>query len=118
MLLDLGAAFDTVEHDLLIEDLIYISIKDVVLSWFRSYLSGRNYYVTINGKRSETRSLQRGVPQGSVLGPILFSIYTMELSFILKEHGVKFKLFADDTQFFICIDNIDDTIGNIDTVIY
>ena len=117
ILLDLSAAFDTVEHELLIDDLKYAAIEGDVLKWFRSYLTERKYYVTINGEKSETKSLQRGVPQGSVLGPILFSVYTLELSYILEEHGVKYKLFADDTQFFICIDNIKDTIGNIDNIL-
>ena len=69
VLLDLSAAFDTVDHELLIKDLIYMAIEGVALEWFKSYLSERKQYVTINGKISETRSLKRGVPQDKCFGP-------------------------------------------------
>ena len=80
ILLDLSAAFDTVDHKLLIDDLMYIGVEGVALNWFKSYLENRSYHVIINETRSERRTLQRGVPQGNVLGPVLFSIYTIELA--------------------------------------
>ena len=80
ILLDLSAAFDTVEHGLLLSDLINIGIDGDVLEWFKSYLINRTYYVYINSIKSDSIRLSRGVLQGSVLGPTLFSIYTIELS--------------------------------------
>ena len=77
ILLDLSTAFDTVDHELLIGDLMYIGVKGVALKWFKRYLENGSYHVIINGTKSERRTLHRGVPQGSVLGPILFSIYTV-----------------------------------------
>ena len=117
ILLDLSAAFDTVDHELLIDDLMYIGVEGVALNWFKSYLENRSYHVIINGTKSERRTLQRGVPQGSVLGPVLFSIYTTELAWILKQHSVKFKMFADDTQFYFIINNVEDTISALNSLV-
>ena len=66
ILLDLSATFDTVDHELLIDDLMYIGVEGVALKWFKSYLENRSYHVIINGTKSEKRTLHRGVPQGSV----------------------------------------------------
>ena len=63
ILLDLSAAFDTVDHKLLIDDLMYIGVEGVALNWFKSYLENRSYHVIINETKSERRTLQRGVPQ-------------------------------------------------------
>ena len=76
ILLDLSTAFDTVDHEILIDDLMYIGVEGVALKWFKSYLENRSYHVIIKGTKSERRTLHRGVPQGSVLGPVLFSICT------------------------------------------
>ena len=96
LLLDLSAAFDTVEHDLLLQDCKNIGIVGDALDYLKSYLTGRTYRVQIGKVFSEKKCLRRGVPQGSVLGPILFCIYTAELSCLLQRHGVNFKLYADD----------------------
>ena len=106
ILLDLSAAFDTVVHDMLIEDMIAIGVDGDALEWFVEYLSNRSFKVKVNNKYSESKKLAMGVPQGSVLGPVLFSIYTIELSWIFKLHGVKCKFFADDTQFYLVVDDI------------
>ena len=90
ILLDLSAAFDTVDHELLTDDLMYIGVEGVVLKWFKSYLEHRSYHAMINGTKSERRTLHRGVPQGSVLEPVLFSIYMIELAWILNHHSVQF----------------------------
>ena len=118
ILLDLSAAFDTVDHKLLIDDLMYIGVEGVALDWFKSYLENRSYHVIINENKSERRTIQRGVPQGSVLGPVLFSIYTIELAWILKHHNVKFKMVADDTQFYFIINNVEDSISALNSLVY
>ena len=81
MLLDLSSAFDTVDHEVLIRRLeITFGIADTALQWFRSYLAGRSQRVLLNGSFSEDFSLPHGVPQGSCLGPLLFTIYASKLS--------------------------------------
>ena len=81
VLLDLSSAFDTVDHEVLIRRLeITFGIADTALQWFRSYLAGRSQRVLLNGSFSEDFSLPHGVPQGSCLGPLLFTIYASKLS--------------------------------------
>ena len=113
ILLDLSAAFDTVVHELLLMDCKSVGIDGDALIYLKSYLENRQYYVQIGRSFSDKKFLNRGVPQGSVLGPVLFCIYTIELSHILKKHDVGFKLFADDTQFYMALDNIDNVEGKI-----
>ena len=88
ILLDLSAAFDTVVHSLLLKDLKAIGIEGEALDYLESFLINRTYCVQIEESFSRTKVLTRGVPQGSVLGPILFCIYTIELMYLLKNHGV------------------------------
>ena len=116
VMLDLSAAFDTVRHDLLLEDLRAIGIEDVH-RWYKSYLENRSVTVVVSNAKSVTKSLTKGLPQGSVLGPLLFTIYTIELSKILKRHNVKFKLYADDTQFYFPVETVEDATKKIDTII-
>ena len=71
--------------------------------------------MVVSQKKSETRKLTKGVPQGSILGPTLFTIYTIELSWILKKHNVNFKLYADDTQFYFSIAIIQSKIKEVMT---
>ena len=81
LLLDLSAAFDTVNHSLLLSRLKNsFGITGTVLQWFHSYLSGRSQFVEINDTKSSVRDLTVGVPQGSVLGPILYLLYTAPLA--------------------------------------
>ena len=102
LLLDLSAAFDTVSHAILIQRLRdRVGIRHEALDWFISYLSGRKQCVGINGTNSESIKLMFGVPQGSVLGPILFLIYTLPLAEILRNYGVEFHFYADDTQIYM-----------------
>ena len=99
LLLDNSAAFDTIDHKILLSRLENIfGIRSVALDWFRSYLEDRSQYVSVNGFSSPPSPLLFGVPQGSVLGPILFVLYTTPLSSVIKQHDVNHHLFADDTQ--------------------
>ena len=108
VLLDLSAAFDTIDHELLLEDLYAIGIREEALAFLGSYLRDRFQRVNIDGVMSDAVPLQCGVPQGSLLGPVLFTIYTSSLAFLLVAHGVKYHFYADDTQFYIQIEDVDE----------
>ena len=101
-LLDLSAAFDTIDHKMLLDRLSeWFGVGGVVLNWFTDYLCGRNQCIKVQGHLSEHRDLNYGVPQGSVLGPLLFSMYTHPLSHLINRFDVKHKLYADDTQIYL-----------------
>ena len=103
-LLDLSAAFDTIDHDILLKRLaVWFGITDTALSWFKSYLSSRSSIVSTLGHRSTSFSASCGVPQGSVLGPILFIMYTTPLSSLISNSSVDHHLYADDTQLYISL---------------
>ena len=103
VLLDQSAAFDTIDHDKLLDCLRkWFGVGGRCLDWFKSYLSDRTQCIKIGSVLSEARKLKFGVPQGSVLGPILFSLYTTTFSKVISKHpDVKFYFYADDTQLFI-----------------
>ena len=88
VLLDLSSAFDTVDHAILLNRLKNIGITGLVHDWFSSYLSGRTQAVFLDGVISDSVNLTCGVPQGSVLGPILFNIYTQPLGEIARKRGM------------------------------
>jgi len=101
-LLDLTAAFDTVDHELLLLRLeLQFGLRGIVLAWFQSYLSGRTFCVMFSGCTSSIVYIVCSDPQGSVLGPLLFIVYTADLAAIAQKHGVSSHAFADDTQLYL-----------------
>ena len=104
-LLDLSAAFDTIDHSILFHRLHECyGINGLALSWFKSYLLDRTQSVKVGSVLSHPMELKFGVPQGSVLGPLLFSMYTNPLSSIIQSHrGIKHHFYADDTQLYITL---------------
>ncbi len=129
VLLDLSAAFHTIDHDILIDRLQnYTGVQGQALRWFRSYLSDDLYhFVYLNGEASQLSPVKYGVPQGSVLGPLLFSLYMLPLGNIIRKCVISFHCCADDTQLYIstrpdetsklsklteCVKNIKDWMTN------
>ena len=105
VLLDLSAAFDTVDHTILIQRLQQrLGITGVALQWFTSYLTNRTQQVTIDSCLSDTVCLLWGVPQGSVLGPQLFSVYSGPIADIARKHKVDIHMYADDSQLYVSCD--------------
>ena len=102
--IDLQKAFDTVNHDSLLQKLEHYGIRGTALKWFQSYLTNRKQFVSINGHSSSQRDMTCGVPQGSVLGPLLFLIYINDLPKSSKL--LSFYLFADDTNIYFESDNL------------
>jgi hypothetical protein len=105
VLLDLSAAFDTIDHMLLVTLLKErLGLTDLALSWITSFLSNRSQSIVINGEESKSVPLSFGVPQGSVLGPFLYTIYTLPLGDILHECGINYHMYADDSQLYLSFD--------------
>lgn len=99
ILLDITAAFDTINHSVLLSRLkSSLNITGTALCWLRSYLTNRQQFVNINNCSSVIAPLSQGVPQGSVLGPLLFILYMLPLGNIIRQHGLHFHCYADDVQ--------------------
>ena len=102
LLLDLSAAFDTIDDNTLLHRLQFtFGINGKVLSWFSSYLSGRSQQIAFNETLAAEFELQCGVPQGSCLGPLQFTLHSSELFEIIKHHFPTVHFYADDTQVYI-----------------
>ncbi len=102
VLLDLSAAFDTIDHNVML-DVLHTDLKmsGTALNWFSSYLDNRKQTIRVGKAVSSEHDLPYGVPQGSVLGPQLFTLYTTRLVRIIVTHNMIYHLYADDTQLYI-----------------
>lgn len=105
--LDLSKAFDTVNHDILLQKMQHYGFHGVSQQWFKNYLLFRQQYVSVNGMDSDLNFISCGVPQGSVLGPILFLIFINDLP---NATNLFTLLFADDTTFQLCDKNLQELI--------
>ena len=103
--IDLRKVFDTVHHDILLTKLHALGATDTCVKWFKSYLSNRNQKVHFNGAISDALPLNIGVPQGSILGPLLFLIFINDLPKCIS-HG-KLSMYADDTTLYVSDTDID-----------
>jgi len=102
VLLDLSAAFDTLDHNVLLFRLKNMfDLSGKVLKWLRSYLEHCSQRVSVHGILSDIQFLLSGVPQGSVLGLLVFTMYTRPLWIIAQRYGVKYQLNTDDIQLYI-----------------
>ena len=100
-LLDQSAAFDVIDHGILLDRLHHtFGFSGTALSWISSYLSGRSQYVYFNGESSTVTLVKCGVPQGSLLGPLYFVLYTAEITSMVEGYGLKAHSYADDLQIY------------------
>jgi len=113
VLLDFSKAFDTVKHNILLDKLEHLGVRGHALGWFRTYLSGRSQYVSLDDVNSSSSPITMGVPQGSILGPLLFLLYINDMSHSSRK--LKFVHFADDTTVFHSGSDINDVIAEINS---
>ena len=111
VLLDLQKAFDTVDHHILLGKLKAIGVQSQTVDWFSSYLKGRNQFVNVSGTNSDFKLIVCGVPQGSILGPLLFLIY---VNVMLNAVNCDFYLYADDSALVVsskCVNVIESILS-------
>ncbi len=104
--LDLKKAFDSVDHKILLTKLKYSGLTEATISWFRSYLSGRTQLTKVNGIKLDTMRVEYGVPQGSILGPLLFVMFINDLP--SQVSASRIHLYADDTAITVSASNSSD----------
>lgn len=110
--IDLRKAFDTVNHDILLNKLHELGATDCTIKWFQSYLSHRKQHVCFKGVMSQSRYVNTGVPQGSILGPLLFIIFINNMCNVIK-YG-KMSMYADDTTLSVSGDNVVDICSKLE----
>ena len=113
---DLQKAFDTIDHGILLNKLYYYGIRGVPLKWFQNYLHDRKQFVTLNGVASDYLPVHCGVPQGSILGPLLFLIYVNDI--VNCSNLLHFIIFADDTNMLFSANNLEDLITIVNTELH
>ena len=117
VLLDLSAAFDTVDHQFLLNRLeLRYGITGNALAWIKAYLHGRGAVVNISGVRSDRISFDCDVPQGSVLGPILFTMYVQPVTDIILQNNLMGHCYADDTLIYFNFRSQDELYTSIDNL--
>ena len=109
IMLDVSAAFDMVDHSLLLDRMRSAGVIGITHQWFESYLTSRTQSVCLGRTKSQPSELLQGVPQGSVLGPVLFVLYTGPIGQIIRHHQLDFNTFADDSQLYVSFKIIDPT---------
>ena len=121
IMLDLSAAFDTLDHKILLKRLHgSFGVHQHAFKWFQSYLSNRSQCVAVDAQKSSVKLIECGVPQGSVLGPKLYCIYTKPVGRIVDKFGLSHHIYADDTQAYTIIkptDNFDATASTIESCV-
>ena len=111
ILIDLQKAFDTIDHKVLLDKLVYMGFSDYAISWFTSYLSNRSFIVNVENDYSDPGDLNCGVPQGSILGPLLFLLYVNDMPQAIE---CDLLLYADDSVLFFShkiVDVINDQLN-------
>ena len=111
MFLDFSKAFDTVDHTILLTKLNFYGVRGIPLEWISSYLTNRKQFLTYNDCTSQQQRISCGVPQGSILGPLLFLIYVNDLAFVSE--SIYTIMFADDTNCFMTGNNLNELSQNL-----
>jgi len=111
--LDISAAFDTISHNVLLHRLqTEFGLSSTALDWVCSYVSNRQQYVKMGRHSSGLLDCCSGVPQGSVLGPLLFAAYVSPVGSVIESFGVRYQQYADDTQLYLSM-RANDTADNL-----
>ena len=115
VLVDFKKAFDLVDHQILIKKLEIYGIKDGALQWFNTYLTNRKQQVSINNCKSDFQHISYGVPQGSIMGPLLFLLFINDLP--LYTNNVFTDLYADDTTLYDVQDSMEQIENNLQSTL-